>query len=988
MKYLPDGISLKAALAAFFAVATVFAVSLVALLSFHNSRQAVDDVSRQLRGEIAGHINEHVQDYLTFPLLINQNNARAIGLEMGDIADQETLAARFSEQIDLFPMITSISFGNTLGGLANSGREPLDDSRYVIVTDRFQSGTFRKIALDSDGRQGLELATIPDFDARTRPWYVRAREEDGPVYSDIYIIFTGQDMALAVSGPVYDRKDTFLGVVSVDLFLSHLSQYLQGLSIGKTGQAFIMERSGKLVACSKSPVLLVDEDPSLSSRVQGVESEDPVVRGAVRALLDRFDDLESIKGQHFFDYHVQGQKHLLQATSLRVEPGIDWLVAVAMPEADFMAGIAAQNRITILLTLGVLALVLLVGILMARGITRPISLLDDASRNLTSGLHPGKIAEQSWFVEVRNLTRSFNQMSGKLSGSIQALNDELEQRRQAEAALRESQTKLQAITDSAQEAIIMMGPDGEITYWNPMAESIFGYSAEEVTGKDLHHLLAPQRFHEAYRNSFPAFQKSGQGSAVGKTIELGAITRNGMEIPIAMSLSAVSLRGHWHAVGIVRDISQQKMADQKLIQAKEQAEAANIAKSQFLANMSHELRTPFNGIMGMMQLLQTTPLNHEQHEFVALAIESSQRFTRLLSDILDLSSIQAGKMLICPARFDPAELLESITGLFTAAVREKGVALECSMDPEVPERVVGDAVRVKQILFNLVGNALKFTEQGSVQVRLSALSAAKGGDARIMFSTSDTGIGIPDDKLDGLFMPFVQVNGSYSREYQGAGLGLVIVRRLVELMEGNIHVESVVGQGTTVHVVLPFALPERDVSKTDHAAPAPGEAKKHLNILLAEDDSLNQIFMKTLLKKLGHTVTLARDGQEAVDMFQEQEFDCILMDIQMPVMTGVEATRQIRGQEEERRGYEERRGDGAKGREGDEERGGDLDPGSRTADIRPRTSRIPIIAVTAHTQPGDREKFLAAGMDDYLGKPVSMNGLKKILEKVQIGRKQ
>jgi len=340
------------------------------------------------------------------------------------------------------------------------------------------------------------------------------------------------------------------------------------------------------------------------------------------------------------------------------------------------------------------------------------------------------------------------------------------------------------------------------------------------------------------------------------------------------------------AVGIISsDVTERKRDEKVLVLA---------AKSEFLSNMSHELRTPFNGIMGMMQLLETTPLSQEQQEYVTLAIKSSERFTRLLSDILELSSIEANKMVIYPARFDLAEALESISGLFTVTAREKGVALECSMAPGVPAHVVGDAVRVKQVLFNLVGNALKFTEKGNVHVHLSALSAAKGGDARIMFSISDTGIGIPDHKFKDLFQPFTQVEGSYTRSYQGAGLGLVIVRRLVALMDGNINVESKAGQGTTVHVVLPFALPAREISETAHAAPAPKEAKKRLNILLAEDDPLNQMFMQTMLKKLGHAVTLANNGQEALDLLKQIDFDCILMDIQMPVMTGDEATRRIR----------------------------------------------------------------------------------------------
>jgi PAS domain S-box-containing protein len=479
-----------------------------------------------------------------------------------------------------------------------------------------------------------------------------------------------------------------------------------------------------------------------------------------------------------------------------------------------------------------------------------------------------------------------------------------------------------------------------IEEFSPGAENIFGYSKEEVLGRQVSMLHADQDaayFQDIYEIIIKGETWHGKSKLLRK---------NGETFPALLAVQPFEDEQGNCALGVSIDISELEKIQQELFQAKEQAEAANQAKSEFLANMSHEIRTPINGIMGMMQLLQTTPLNDEQQKFVSAAITSSERFTRLLSDILDLSSIEAGKMVICPVRFDLGEIQESISGLFSVTARQKGMALEWSQDNDVPAHVVGDAVRVKQILFNLVGNALKFTEQGVVKVHLSALCAAKGGDIRIMFSISDTGIGIPDDKLNDLFQPFAQVDGSYTRPYQGAGLGLVIVRRLATLMSGNIDVESGIGQGTTVHVVLPFALPNQDVSAPALASPAPGEAKKHMNILLAEDDLLNQLFMQSILKNLGHTVTLANNGQEALNFLEQNAFDCILMDIQMPEMTGDEATRRI-----------------------------------RSSPNLGHKKNIPIIAVTAHTQPGDRERFLADGMDDYLSKPVSVDGLERVLAK-------
>ncbi len=528
---------------------------------------------------------------------------------------------------------------------------------------------------------------------------------------------------------------------------------------------------------------------------------------------------------------------------------------------------------------------------------------------------------------------------------LHSIIQDITKRKEAEEALRLTNEHLifyrHAVDNISDYKISVV--DHNYRYRIVSSQYLTGYMLAEsdILGRTVAELMGNNSFEQYVK---PNLDKALKGQAVHYVdwFEIPSEGRKCLEVfyyPI-MSLEQITPS----VVAIIRDVTEQKNAEEALIKTKEQAEAANIAKSEFLANMSHELRTPFNGIMGMMQLLQTTPLDDEQQEFVAAAIQSSDRFTRLLSDILDISSIEAGRMCICATEFCLDETVESILELFALRAREKSITMKRSLDPALPRKVVGDAARVKQILFNIVGNALKFTQQGMVNIHLSALSAAKGGDVRVMFSISDTGIGIPDDKFKDLFQPFSQVDGSYTRAHQGAGLGLVIVRRLVALMGGNIDVESQLGQGTTVHVILPFVLLEREASETVQAPPR--EPRKHLNILLAEDEPLNQLFMQSILKKLGHTVTLANNGQEAMDFLEQNDFDCILMDIQMPVLTGDETTRRIHS--------------------------------SSNIGFK---KNIPIIAITAHTQPGDRERFLAAGMDDYLGKPVKIEDLEKVMER-------
>jgi len=388
------------------------------------------------------------------------------------------------------------------------------------------------------------------------------------------------------------------------------------------------------------------------------------------------------------------------------------------------------------------------------------------------------------------------------------------------------------------------------------------------------------------------------------------------------------------------------------------AENASQSKSEFLANMSHEIRTPLNGVLGMLQLLRDQNTPEEQASYVDMAYDSGRRLLSLLNDILDFSRMEAGGLSLHNEPFSLRETLETVGNLFRVTCADKRLSIELRVDPSVPELLLGDEARLRQVLFNLVGNAVKFTAAGHVRVTASALpEAAQPGasqpDAgqiervRLHLAVADTGVGIPADKLERIFDRFTQADGSHTRRFEGAGLGLAIVRRIVELMQGRIEVQSVVGTGTTFQVELPLGSVVPSLSRPGHGDHLGArEQAERLRILLVEDEPVSKLSTQLLLSRLGHEVVTAVNGFEAVAMHRSGNFDCVLMDVQMPEMDGVEATHVIRSLEK--------------------------------MEKRPR---VPIIALTAYVMSGDRERFLAEGMDDHVGKPVQIEDLQRVLRK-------
>jgi two-component system CheB/CheR fusion protein len=553
-------------------------------------------------------------------------------------------------------------------------------------------------------------------------------------------------------------------------------------------------------------------------------------------------------------------------------------------------------------------------------------------RTATTPGHPDLKAEEQllrkdgtpFWVEITDITATYEGHP-----AVQVIAVDITGRKQSEGALRESEEKYRAMIEAFDGYIYICSQEYRIEFMN---DRLIERTGRDATGeycyKALHDLDAVC------------------GWCVNEQVYTGESIRWEVQSPKDGRWYEVSNSPIYKANGTISkqamiiDITERKQQVEELKLAKEQAEAANLAKSEFLANMSHEIRTPMNGIMGMASLMKMTELSNEQQEYLDCIQLSSENLLDLIDDILDLSKVEAGKIVLEPAPFSLRSCIGDAVRVHVSKIHTKGLVLKTDIPAQVPDALTGDQLRLKQILVNLIGNAVKFTEKGEISVS-AALLEAHGNTAFIRISVSDTGIGIDTGAIDTIFAPFSQADSSTTRRYGGTGLGLSISRRFVDLMEGKIWAESAVGGGSLFQVAIPFKVNEPTPEQRDrrNACPLPPWEGPPLRILLVDDQEISRLFTVRILQKMGHAPEAAQNGREAVEKWENGVFDIILMDVQMPVMDGVEATRIIRRREAGTGGH------------------------------------TPIIALTAHALKEDRERLLGQGFDGYVPKPLEIKML-------------
>ncbi|MGI0487252.1 ATP-binding protein [Pantanalinema rosaneae CENA516] len=756
-----------------FVVQTVAAVGLVGYLSFRNGQKAISDLATQLGSQVSDRVDQHLDTYLSTPRQLNEINLRAYELGLLNLADFNRVGQYFWKQMQVHN-IGYINYANQQGEFIGIERTNTGELLINDRTNTIAQGKLQVYASDTKGKR-IQLLEQKEYDPRQEDWYSAAIKAQRPVWSQIYQWEDKPEiLSISSSFPVRNQAQQIIGVIGVDLILSQISDFLKQLKISPSGQVFIMERDGSIVASSSAgqPYHLRQGQPR---RMAIFEITEPLIQTTVQQLQQQFQSFDNIATRQELHFTLDtGEQAFAYVTPWKDELGLDWLVVVTVPEADFMAQINANTRNTILLCVVALAVAILVGLYTSRWITRPIARLSSASSAIAAGDLEQTVTVQG-VRELNDLARSFNSMAAQLKASFTELeqtNERLEQR------VEERTTELQA--------------------------------------------------------------------------------------------------------------------------AKEAADAANHAKSEFLANMSHELRTPLNGILGYVQIFQRDKLfSPKQRDGLDIIYQCGSHLLTLINDILDLAKVEARKLELQPTSFSLAELLIGVRDICQVRAEQKEVQFHYEVLNHLPMAVEADVKRLRQILLNLLGNAIKFTDVGSVTLTVGVVARVDASPSqpvhRVRFQITDTGVGIPPEQLEKIFLPFEQV-GEQFRKAEGTGLGLAITQRFIQLMDSEIQVESTYGQGSRFwfDLDLPEAIDwtEPDPDRSLHSIMG-YEGDRRL-VLVVDDLWENRVVIVNLLEPLGFTVIEAANGQEGLEKAQQYQPDAIITDLAMPVMDGFVMTQQLR----------------------------------------------------------------------------------------------
>ncbi len=848
------------------------------------------------------------------------------------------------------------------------------------------------------------------YEIRDSHWYKAVRPENNPdrhtKWSEVYQDPAGRGLMTTALTPVYNSKDQFVGVTGVDVTLANIIDKILAdtleTSVRDTWDlfSFITDETGRIVAFPGEYLSLFGFEDAAKEKQIGYnalleirlsDSKNPYVRQLWTNTQNRTDPYQQ-------RVLIDRRQFLISSATM---PSTGWRLRVAVPESNLLETIEeTRNSLRSMVhamvfkfgAFALLAMLLSIAgfmLLSLKYFIRPLDILTQAATMVKEGDLSRQVAVER-NDEIGILARTFNTMVSELEKlhirdkqhafhlqqkvrertleleektrqqdkTLARLQQEIGERKQVEARLSKSEEKYRDIFNNSVQAIFQSSNDNRVLSANPSMARILGYDSIDEFSSIITHLARQvyadpddrKRFIELlnkqdFVSGFETQLRKKDGGLVWVSICGRAIRDEHGDL--------------LYIQGSFEDISERKQAQEMIKQAQKMAEDASRAKSEFLTIMSHEIRTPLNAIIGMTRLTLSTRLDPHQREYLDVVLISSDHLLTLLNNFLDFSKIEAGKFVLEHLAFDMDSLIHDMMTMFSFQTQKKKLTINYSTG-NIPRYVKGDVHRLRQILVNLVGNAIKFTNSGGITIQVDVdpieASTKNSGRVTLVFSIKDTGVGIPSEKLSSIFNDFTQLNDPAVIDSGGSGLGLTITRQLIHLMGGNIRVESESRQGSTFHFSIRLETATLDEvqqmmgKNLNSAAPSSEKRFPPLDILLAEDFELNRKLLEPFLAQYHHRVISVENGEQALEALSRNRFDLVLMDIKMPVMDGIEATRRIRQNPD------------------------------------PDIASIPIIALTAHAIKGDRERFLAAGMDEYIAKPIHGDQLLIMLEQFARGR--
>ncbi len=858
-----------------------------------------------LRGSISESINKEVRNHLIcseFSLRTFLDTAKH---EVETLASAELVRTRQDESFTNFVQADPDTFAYNIGPL---------ERRIINLFARYRSNLpyINSVYMGRENGSFVRshLRALPtQYDPRERPWYRLAKENPGrvmrtPPYSSV----TTKDVNIGLVKALTDESGQVYGVVGMDVTLAFLTGFVSSIKVGYDGHIILMDETGIILA-----------SPNPADVFQKIET-----------VFEGFDKIHKYHSEGSTTAVRDGNKvEIIYYTS----PHFGWKLCGVIPHSAMnQAAWKLTDRILLVLLSGLLILGILLVIALQGFIAAPVSRLTSTAREITRTGNLDQKVEITGRDEVGQLALSFNRMIEGLRmarAELAAYKDHLEELvEERTRELRQSETHVKKILGTASEGFWFIDNQGKTLEVNEAMCRILGRPAEEILGRSVFD------FYDEENRRILKEQLELRNQGRETVYEASPLRPDGAKVPCLLSATPYYNESGEKSgsFALITDITERKRDERALQRAREEADAANKAKSDFLANMSHEIRTPMNAITGLTHLALKTELTSRQHDYLTKIEISARALLSIINDILDFSKIEAGKLAMESVDFNLEEVLDNVANLITLKGHEKGLEILFQTDPDLPFTLTGDPLRLGQVLTNLCTNAVKFTEKGEIVVS-GSLEEKKNGRAKLRFSVRDTGIGLSREQQAILFQAFTQADSSTTRKYGGTGLGLTISKRLVEMMGGEIWVESRAGEGSTFHFTAVFGLSDEESRQL--LVPSPD--LRGMRVLVVDDNASSRDVLASMLASFSFEVSLAASGPEGLAELEgagDRPFDLVIMDWKMPGMDGIEASRRIRE--------------------------------------NPGLTRTPtIIMVTAYGREEIIEQARATGLDAFLVKPVN-----------------